>query len=293
MTIATLFSNSTWGTAAEGAVVSNQLIQKGFIEKSKLAEDNQKPWAARKAGAPDFVMEATTTASETGAVEDLTTDKGFVPKAGYLYPVKLRYFAQDAEDRWTFERDYVILGGTTPVITGGDEITNAIGLIAGAAAKYGKCHAAANFDSSDTAIVTAVGASTLTSVNSAGCSIGNIATNTAVLTHPIARVAPKRVLGVNASPDVATATEALHASVFPANSTTMSIFTTDTAVPGADGFDDDGRIDVSFYIEPPPNGFLVMNGNNVEAHVSMDASDNVRHRLEVFVGEPIAAPFIT
>lgn len=288
MTIATLFSNSTWGTAAEGAVVSNQLIQKGFIEKSKLAEDNQKPWAARKAGAPDFVMEATTTASETGAVEDLTTDKGFVPKAGYLYPVKLRYFAQDAEDRWTFERDYVILGGTTPVITGGKTISNAIGLIAGAAVDYGSTRT--SYPIVDGAI------GTILANSSAGTSLADVDSGNGVITHPIARATlGVRCVSAHFAADVETIGERRHVQVASQATSTTSTLSIST-INGTEAVGvptDDGELTFELYIEPPPNGFLTMNGNNVEAHVSMDASDNVRHRLEVFVGEPIAAPFIT
>jgi hypothetical protein len=103
-----------------------------------------------------------------------------------------------------------------------------------------------------------------------------------VLTHPIARATGKRVLGVNASADVATATEVLNATVFPVNATTMSIFTADTATPSADGFDDDGRLEVSFYILPPPSIALVMSTNNVQVHVGYDATDNVYHRIEVW-----------
>lgn len=301
MTIAIESFRSTWNilgsaltTAQQGARLSNDMVNKTKREKAKLAGDNQLPWSARADGEADFTIDATTTAAETGAVGDLTTTKGLSLKAGYLYPVRLVMWAQDGEDRWKFERNYEIMGGTTPVISGGEDIEKAIGLIAGAAVKYGKCHAAANFDSSDTAILTAVGTSNLTGVNSPGSSIGNIATNTAVLTHPIARATHKRVLGVNASADVATVTEILNATVFPgASSTTMSIFTGDTATPSADGFDDDGRLEVDFYIEPPPNSFLQMNGNNVECHVSMDASDNVRFQVQIFVGDPTAVPFIT
>jgi hypothetical protein len=243
--------------------------------------------------AAHIYVEATTTAAETGEVADLTTlctNAALFP-AGTEREVLLRYWAQDGEDRWWFERRYKVLGGTTPVIAGGETIENAGGFIAGAAVTYGNCHAVANFDSSDTAIVTTVGTSVATGGSTAGSSIGSISTNTATLTHPIARATHKRVKGVNASSDVATATEQLLATVFPATATTMSIYTADTATPTADGFDDDGRLEVEFYIEPPPNAFLTMNSNNVELHVSGDASDNVRHTCELVFGKLEYRPF--
>lgn len=240
---------------------------------------------------PDAQNVTTTTAAESGQAIDLT-DEGFSFLADHVYRIRFRSTASTDNDRWIQEWEQYVLGGTTPVLLGSARLLHAIGVIAGTVVDYGLCHAACNFDSSDTAITTAVGTSDVASSSSAGSSIGNISTNTATLTHPIARAGGKRVLGCNASADVATASEQLYATVFPVNSTTMSIFTADTATPTADGFDDDGRLEVSFYILPPPGVALSMNSNNVEVHVSHDASDEVRHLVQVWVEEdPSYAPF--
>ncbi len=73
--------------------------------------------------------------------------------------------------------------------------------------------------------------------------------------------------------------------------TEITIYTADTATPSADGFDDDGRLEVSFYILPPPSVALVMNSNNVEIHVGHDASDVLDHYIEVYVGKTEPAAF--
>lgn len=233
---------------------------------------------------PDVSNVTTTTAAESGQAIDLT-DEGFVFLADHVYKITFRSSASTDNDRWVQTWEQYLIGGTTPVLLGSARLVHAFGVINSTVVDYGLCHAAVNFDSSDSAITTDVGTSVVSTSSTAGSSIGNISTNTATLTHPIARAGGKRVLGCNASADVATASETLYATVYPVNSTTMSIFTADTATPSADGFDDDGRLEVSFYILPPPSISLSMNGNNVEVIVSHDASDEVRHLAQVWIEE--------
>jgi hypothetical protein len=246
---------------------------------------------------PDYQNATTTTAAETGQAIDLT-DEGAVFLADHLYKVTFRSLATTDNDVWLQEWEQWIYGndGTTPKLLGSPLLKNAVGSIAGTSVHYGDCHAVANFDSSDTAITTVLGTSDTTG-STAGSSIGNISTNTATLTHPIARnnsttnTVARRVYGCNASADVATATEQLYATVFPVNATTMSIFTADTATPSADGFDDDGRLEVAFFILPPPSIVLSMNSNNVEVIIGHDATDNVRHLVQVWIEEdPLHGP---
>jgi hypothetical protein len=118
-----------------------------------------------------------------------------------------------------------------------------------------------------------------------------VSTNTATLTHPVARTAGKRFKGVNACPDVATNTEQLHAAVTPASSTTASIFTVAVTDGAADGFDDDGRLECDFFILPPGDADLVMNSNNVELQVTGIDSDETRHRVEIFIGPAVQVAF--
>lgn len=256
----------------------------GFLVKKFLdflaGSNNQR---GKTFGLPDAQNITTTTAAETGQAIDLT-DEGFSFLADHLYKVTFRSIASTDNDRWVQTWEQYILGGTTPVLLGSPVLLNAFGVIAGTTVQYGLCHAHATY-AGDTA--TAVAAN-----STAGSSLGNTSTNTTTLTHPIARATGKRVLGVNASPDVATATELLHAGAFIVNSTTMSIFTGDLATPTGDGFDDVGQLDVSFYILPPPSIALSMNSDNVEVIIGHDASDEVRHLVQVWIEEDASyAPF--
>lgn len=268
------------GTALAGGTAATDLTAKR--KRLRTAQT----MVARMMGraAADFTVKATTTDNSAASqVLDLT-DQGVTFPAGTRRKITFRSIAVTDNDQWEQEWEQYVLGGTTPALMGSAKLINAIGNINGTQCQYGVCHAAANYDSSDTAVTTTVGSSDVATSSTAGSSIGNISTNTATLTHPIARAGGKRVLGVNSSADVATATEQLLATVYPINSTTMSIFTADTATPSADGFDDDGRLEVSFYILPPPSIALVMNSNNVEVHCGHDASDVVTHYIEVYVG---------
>lgn len=244
-------------------------------------------------GEPDITAEATVnndTAVLAAEIIDLTDQSATFP-ATTMRQVKWRHWLQSDNDRFFVEYEQWVLGGATPALLGTRRVLHSHGVVAGANVAYGLCHAAANYDSSDTAITTDVGTSSVSASSTAGSSIGNVSTNTATLTHPVARDAGKRILGVNASPDVATVTEQLHASVFPVDTTTMSIFTADLATPSADGFDDDGRLEVSFFILPPGDCNLVINGTHVELQITGIVSDETRHRVEVLLGRAVQVAF--
>lgn len=264
-----------------------------ILARAQAPAADQAGFLGRLFALPDITVEAvvdnglTPTAAE---IVDLT-DQGVTFAATTKRQVKWRHWIQTDNDRFYVEYEQWVLGGATPALLGTRRVVHTHGVIAGSNVAYGLCHAAANYDSSDTAITTDVGTSSVSASSTAGSSIGNVSTNTATLTHPVARDAGKRVLGVNSSPDVATASEALHASVFPVDSTTMSIFTADLATPSADGFDDDGRLEVSFFILPPGDCNLVINGTHVELQITGIASDETRHRVEVFLGRAVQVAF--
>lgn len=238
---------------------------------------------------PDFTCEAKTTAAELGEAIDLT-DQGVTFAASTVRKIRWRVRSRNGTERWVHDYEQYVAGAATPVLLGDPRLVNCVADLNGTSSQYGNCHAIANYDSSDTAITTVLGTSD-TAGSTAGSSIGNISTNTATLTHPRGRqnsttnTVKRRVQGVNSTADVATASETLFASVYPVNGTTMSIYTADTATPSADGFDDDGRLEVSFYLEPPPKCVLVMNSTHVELHIGYDATDNVYHQIEVYVGK--------
>jgi len=261
------------------------------------AQSNQADSAgfmARLFNEADITAEAVVDNALTPTAAEIVdlNDQGVTWPTNTMRLIKWRWWEQTDNDRFCVEYERWVLGGTTPVLLGSRRLIHAHGVVASSVVAYGICHAACNFDSSDTAITTAVGTSDVATSSTAGSSIGNISTNTAVLTHPVARDGGKRVMGVNSSSDVATASETLFASVFPgASSTTMSIYTADTATPSADGFDDDGRLEVSFFIEPPGDCNLVMNSTHVEMQITGIASDETRHRVEIFIGRAVQVAF--
>lgn len=300
-TLAVSFIQPGGGTTAGGA--SGSLDRDAIdgspdliLARAQSSLSTKAQYLATLFGRPNIIAECVCTNDTTPAsleLVDLTTMGGAALfPAGTMRKISWRWFQQTDNDRWCTEYERWVLGGTTPVLLGSRRLLHSHGVINSSVVAYGVCHAAVNFDSSDTAITTDVGTSDVSASSTAGSSIGNISTNTAVLTHPVARTSGKRVLGVNASADVATATEQLLATVFPgASSTTMSIFTADTATPSADGFDDDGRLEVSFFIEPPGDCNLVMNSANVEMQITGIASDETRHRVEITIGPAVNTAF--
>jgi hypothetical protein len=243
----------------------------------------------------DFKARAKTTDSTAASQVIDLTDEGVTFPAATLRKIKFTSLATTDNDTYFQEWEQMVWGndGTTPKLVGSPRLIQASGIINGTTVHYGLCHAVANFDSSDTAVLTVVGTSDTTG-STAGSSIGNVSTNTATLTHPIARnnsttnTVFRRVLGVNASSDVATNTEGLYAAAYPINATTMSIYTYAIVDGAADGFDDDGRLECSFFILPPPSVALVMSSNNVEIHVGHDTTDDVYHNVEVFIGPAVS-----
>jgi hypothetical protein len=232
---------------------------------------------------PDFVATARTT-DNTAASEviDLTTE-GVTFPASTIRKIRFRSVARTGADQFVQEWEQSVLGGTTPVLLGTARLINASASLNGVGKQYGHCRAQATY---------AVDTATAVAANSTlGSSLGDCSSGTVTLTHPLSRAAPKYVTGINSSPDVVLVTEQRHVGAFVANSTTMSLFFADfEATPAADGFDDVGVLDVSFYILPPPSIALVVTSNNVEVHCGHDATDNVYHYVEVFVGraEPAA-----
>lgn len=241
-------------------------------------------------GGPQFTATAKTTDNSAASEVIDLTDKGVTFPAGTFRKVRFKSTARTDNDVWIQEWEQWVWGndGTTPKLVGTAKLCNAVGEINGTVVQYGNCRAQATY-SQDTA--TAVAAN-----STAGSSLGNNSTNTITLTHPIARTAvgSKYIRGINASADVATATEQLHVTGYVAGgtSTTIVLFAADTATPSADGFDDVGVLDVEFFILPPPSIALVMNSNNVEVHCGHDATDDVYHDVEVFVGQVEHRPVV-
>lgn len=238
-------------------------------------------------GTPQFYTVAKTTDNSAASSAMDLTSLGLTFAAQAYRRIYFRSTAVSGASTWVQDWEQIVWGndGTTPKLLGSPKLLNAVGQISGTSVQYGKCRAQATY-AGDTA--TAVSAN-----STAGSSLGNNATNTVTLTHPIARSSPKYIRGLNASTDTAnTPTEHLNVGGYVAGgtSTTILLFLADLATPSADGFDDVGILDVEFFIVPPPSIALVMSSNNVQVHVGYDASDNIYHRIEVWAGRQDAHP---
>jgi hypothetical protein len=295
MTIAIQTFSSAWGTATEGARVNTQLLQKSFIEQLKLAQNGDKPWAARLARKPDFIIEATTTASETGKVADLDT-KGFAPKTGYMYPVLIRHFAQTDNDRYFQELSFTIMGsdtaGTDPIVLGDGALTTgvqgkierAFGIIAGAAHSYGRTHYRG-----------VLGVESTDGTTSQGVALGDGTAGVYALTFGLNRTA--RINGVHIEQETPAAAEGGYGVVLdvaPAGTADLNIVQQDDGTVATNATAGT-TFDIDMEVYPPYNVVLVVDGTpdpgTIDVHVSGNATDDVNHRIEVFIGDPIAVPF--
>lgn len=225
---------------------------------------------------PDFVVRAKTTDnSAASAVMDLTA-LGVTFDANKWRKLRFRSTARSDNDIYVQEWERYVLGGTTPKLVGTPRLIKSSGVINGTVVEYGYCHAQATY-SSDTATVVAAN-------TSAGSSLGDNSTNTITLTHPIARATPKWIRGINNCPAAATASGARHVAGKDATTTTFSLFVTDLATPSA-ASPAPSALDVDFFIVPPPSVQLVMATNNVTITAGHDATDDLIHDIEVWIGK--------
>src|SRR3989304_2308817 len=232
------------------------------LARAQSTHSKRGQYLASMFGKPTLIAEGVNTNDTPPAALELMdlTDLGVTFPTGTFRQIRWRHFLQSDNDQFYVEYERWVAGAATPVLLGTRRVVHAHGVVATATVAYGVCHAAGT-------------------------------PHPAPLPPPGARVGGRRVLGINCPSDVATASESLVASVFPVNTTTMSIFTADTATPSADGFDDDGRPAGRFFILPPGDADLVMNSTHVELQVTGVASDETRHRVELFVGPAVLVPF--
>lgn len=113
--------------------------------------------------AVDFLVQARSTAAESGAVLELLTARGVPFPAGFLRTVEVdAYISGDATDETGFMRYvFTISGGTTPLVRAGTLITSSP--VMGAAGAVYQATAAAGFSGTSTNFLTiAAGAGTVT-----------------------------------------------------------------------------------------------------------------------------------
>jgi hypothetical protein len=214
-------------------------------------------------GRPDFKARAKTTDNTAASQVIDLTDEGVTFPAATLRRIKFRSKATTDNDTWVQEWEQYVWGndGTTPKLVGSPRLLNAVGIIAGTPVQYGDVRISA------TVATTAI--TEVTEHTSAGSSIAASSSGVAVLTHPIARATiGAKLVSAHFSADVTTIGEQRHVQVETGVSSTTA----------------DGQLEVKLFILPPPSVALVMTSNNLEVHVGHDATDDVYHDVEVFVG---------
>ncbi len=269
MALSVLYSNSQ-GFDATIQDVDDWLLQSAAI-KGNLAA------VALYSGKPQFIVRAKTTDNTAASsVLDLTAAGLTMPAKSYRR-IKFLSTAVNGTDSWVQEWDQLVYGndGTTPLLIGNPRLIFARGQINGTVGDYGFCSVRGTY-STDTV-------TNDTAASSAGSSLGNNSTNTITLTHPNARTTSKRITGINNCPASATASGARHVAGVSATATTFSLFVTDLATPTA-ASPAPSDLSVDFYILPPPSVQLAMATNNVTVTAGFNATDNVYHDIEVFIG---------
>lgn len=229
---------------------------------------------------PDFVATARTT-DNTAASEVIDLDtEGVTWPAATVRKVRFRSRTRNGADTFMQEWEQYVLGGTTPVLLGSPRLINAVASLNGVGKQYGRVRVSASF-------------STTTATNTAraslGTTVGNTTSGVATITHPIARAGTK-VLSVTAYTDDQTNTTHRQAAIEPGVSSTTALLsllaeglTSNTGVVA--DFAANGFVDAELEILPPPSIALAVTSNHVEVHCGYDATDNVYHDVEVFIGK--------
>lgn len=250
----------------------------------------QTPAAIAKAfSVPDVSVVATTTTNDSDVV--LTLSDYFTFSSGVYYPVTLRHYAQTENDRYFQELEYLVIGSTTagtdPVVIGDGamatgvqgKIKRAFGVLAGAAQAYGRVSYNGVLDVEAT-----------DGTNSHGVAAGAGSSGVYALTLPLSRTA--RVIGVHVEQETFAAAEAAYGVV--EDLTAIRVVQADDGT-GATNATASTNITATLDLYPPVNAFLVVNGTpdpgTVQVYVLGISSDEVRHRVDVFVGDPIDASF--
>lgn len=241
---------------------------------------------------PSISLTVTTTTNDTGEVIDLSDYFTFLD--GHVYPVQIRHTAETENDRYYQTLDFLVVGqntaGADPVIVGDGalstgvqgKISNAFGILAGAAQAYGRVSYNGTLDTEAT-----------DGTNSHGVSAAAFSSGASVLTVPLKRTA--RVIGTHVEQETFSAAEAAYAVVEDLDATvTIRAVQADDGT-GATNPTAGTNVTVTMDVYPPVNAFMVVDGTpdpgHVTVHVLGISSDEVLHTLDIFIGEPIYAPF--
>jgi hypothetical protein len=233
-------------------------------------------WLLRK---PDIKARAKTTDNSAASEVIDLTDRGVTFAAGTFRRIRFTSHAVTDNDSFFQEWEQIVWGndGTTPKLLGTARLLHASGEINGTVARYGhvKYHG------------TTSGATVTDGTDSdSGLSLGNFSSGVATLTVPISRsTATMRVEAAHWSEDAGTIGDIRTVQVRAATTTTFTVNVATTngteAVADPAGVN---NVDIALFLPPPPSVALVMNSTHLELHCGYNATDDVYHDVEVFVG---------
>ncbi len=212
------------------------------------------------------------------------TDQGVTFPAGTKRKIRWRHYVQTDNDRYVTEYERWLLGGTTPVLLGSRRVIASEGVVAGTVYAYGAIELHATTSGGTVTVDTAA--------TSAGLSLGNFTSGAASLTFGPCRATPYCRFAHFAE-DAGTIgdfrTIQVRALAVAGTGTVETATTNGTeAVSSPNGTN---NLDLGLLVLPPGDGDLVMNSNSVELQVTGIASDETRHRVELWIYPAVQVPF--
>lgn len=259
----------------------------GLIESKIESADAQRgQYLARKYGSPNIVAEGVFdngSATATVSLVDLTS-LGVTFPATTKRRIRWIHYVQTDNDLYQTEYERWILGGTTPLLLGSRVVKASFGDVAGTVYAYGDVQLHATTSGGTVTVDTAT--------TSAGVSLGNFTSGAATLTFGPCRATPY-VNFWHYAEDAGTIgdfrTLQVRALATAGTATVETATTNGTeAVTSPNGVN---NIDIGLHILPPGDADLALSTNNVQLQITGIASDETRHRVEIFVGPTVLVPF--
>jgi hypothetical protein len=231
---------------------------------------------------PDFKAQCQTTDNTAASTVIDLTAKGITFPANTLRLVRFKSIARSDTDTYIQDWEQYVLGGTTPKLVGSPRLLGATGLISGTAVQYGYVESHST-TSGATVTNTAV-------VTSAGVSLANFSSGIAVLTVPSYRTG-SCVISAHLSEDAGTVADTRFIQVRAATATTFTVnsFDIQNATPAISSPNGVNNVDIRLFLLPPPTLQLAISTNNVVVQAGFNATDNVDHLVEAFVGRTESA----
>lgn len=259
-----------------------------FIESKIDSADSQRgQYLARKYGRPAIVAEGVFdngSAAATVSLVDLTS-LGITFPATTKRRIRWIHCVQTDNDLYQTEYERWVLGGTTPVLLGSRVVLASSGDVAGTVYAYGDVQLHATTSSATVTVDTAA--------TSAGVSLGNFSGGAASLTFGPCRATPYANF-IHFAEDAGTVADSRQLQIRAlavAGTGTVNSFDVQNATPALSNPNGVTNIDLGLHILPPGDADLALSTNNVQLQITGIASDETRHRVEIFVSAPVLVPF--